>query len=85
MNKQLQSSIFEAISDGSQREWTSLEKDLIANDSELQNYLKEWLSNSLSDTCWHTENYKIVRDFSTPSNFNQLMNLFEDEEIHIPF
>jgi len=83
--KQLESSIFQAVYDGTQRKWTSEEKELIANDSELQNYLKEWLSNSLSDTCWHQGNYKIVRDLSTSSNFSQPMNFFEDEEIHIPF
>ncbi|QFS52228.1 hypothetical protein GXM_09722 [Nostoc sphaeroides CCNUC1] len=47
--------------------------------------LKEWLNNSLSDICWHPENYKIVRDLSAPSNFSLPMNLFEDEETHIPF
>ena len=27
----------------------------------------QWLNNSLSDTCWHPENYRIVRDLSAPS------------------
>ncbi|MEH2297569.1 MAG: hypothetical protein V7K88_00430 [Nostoc sp.] len=83
--KQLESSIFEAVSDTSQRVWTTEEKKLIVNDSELQSHLEEWLNNSLSDTCWHQANYKIVRDLSTSSNFSQPMNFFEDEEIHIPF
>lgn len=83
--KQLKDSIFEAVSNGTQREWTSSEKELIANNSELRNQLEEWLNNSLSDTCWHRTNYKIVRNLSTPSNFSQPMNLFKGEEIHIPF
>ncbi|MBC6435513.1 hypothetical protein FM036_39335 [Nostoc sp. HG1] len=83
--KQLEDSIFEAVSDAIERVWIIEEKQLIANDSELQTHLEEWLNNSLSDTCWHPANYKIVRDLSMNSNFNQPMNLFEDEEIHIPF
>ncbi len=83
--KQLESSIFEAVSDRSQRVWTNEEKELIANDSELQSHLEEWLNNSLSETCWHEANYKIVRDLSSPSNLSLSMNFFEDEEIHIPF
>jgi hypothetical protein len=83
--KQLEDSIFEAVSDVIERVWTIEEKQLIQNDSELQNQLGKWLNNSLSDTCWHPSNYKILRDLSTPSNFSQPMNLFEDEEIHIPF
>jgi hypothetical protein len=58
--KQLEYSIFEAVSDGTARVWTIEEKELIANDSELQSHLKEWLNNSLSDTCWHPDNYKII-------------------------
>jgi hypothetical protein len=50
--KQLEYSIFEAVSDTIARVWTIEEKQLIQNDSELQSHLKEWLSNSLSDTCW---------------------------------
>ena len=83
--KQLEDSIFEAVSNVIERVWTIEEKQLIQNDSELQNQLGKWLNNSLSDTCWHPSNYKILRDLSTPSNFSQPMNLFEDEEIHIPF
>jgi len=83
--KQLEFSIFEAVSDAIQRVWTTEEKELIANDSELQSHLEEWLNNSLSDTCWHQANYKIVRDLSTPSNFSLPMDFLEDEEIHIPF
>jgi len=83
--KQLEDSIFEAVSNVIERVWTIEEKQLIQNDSELQSHLKEWLSNSLSDTCWHQANYKIVRDLSTPSNFSQPMNFFEDEEIYIPY
>jgi hypothetical protein len=62
--KQLNYSIFEAVSEAIQRVWSTEEKELIANDLKLQNYLKEWLNNSLSDTCWHPENYRIVRDLS---------------------
>lgn len=51
--KQLESSIFEAVSNAIQRVWTTQEKKLIANNSELQSHLKEWLNNSLSDTFWH--------------------------------
>ena len=83
--KQLEYSIFEAVSDAIGKKWTTEEKELIQNNSELQSRLKEWLNNSLSDTCWHQTNYKIVRDLSTSSNFNQPMNLLEDEETHIPF
>ena len=83
--KQLESSIFEAVSDTSQRVWTTEEKELIANDYELQSHLKEWLNNSLSDTCWHQANYKIVRDLTTPSNFSLPMDFLEDEETLIPF
>lgn len=83
--KQLEDPIFEAVSDAIGREWTIEEKQLIPNDSELRSRLKEWLNNSLSDTCWYPDNYKIVRDLSAPSNFSLPMNLFEDEETHIPF
>ena len=83
--KQLEDSIFEAVSEAIQRVWTIEEKELIANNSELQSHLKEWLSNFLSDTCWHQTNYKIVRNLSTPSNFSQTMNFFIFKEIHIPF
>ncbi|MEH2073137.1 MAG: hypothetical protein V7K57_01730, partial [Nostoc sp.] len=61
------------------------EKELIVNDSELQSHLEEWLNNSLSDTCWQRENYRIVRDLSAPSIFRLPMNLLEHEETHIPF
>ncbi|MHC5855348.1 hypothetical protein [Nostoc sp.] len=83
--KQLDYSIFEAVSNAIQRVWTTEEKELIANDSKLQNHLKESLNNSLSDTCWHQVNYKIVRDLSSSPNFSLPMDIFEDEEIHIPF
>ncbi|MEH2234811.1 hypothetical protein [Nostoc sp.] len=83
--KQLEDSIFEAVSDAIERVWTTEEKELIANNFELKSYLKEWLNNYFSDTCWHQTNYKIVRNLSTPSNFSQPMNLFKGEEIHIPF
>lgn len=79
--KQLEDSIFEAVSNAITRVWTIEEKEFIQNDSELQNLLDQWLNNSLSDTCWHPENYRIVRDLSAPSSFSQPMNFFED----IPF
>ncbi|MEH2199592.1 hypothetical protein [Nostoc sp.] len=40
---------------------------------------------AVSDTCWHQVNYKIVRDLSSSTNFSLPMDIFEDEEIHIPF
>ncbi|MEH2200491.1 hypothetical protein [Nostoc sp.] len=83
--KQLEDSIFEAVSDTSKRVWTTEEKELIVNNYELQSHLEEWLNNSLSDTSWHEANYKIVRDLSSPSKLSLSMNFFEDEEIHIPF
>ncbi|BDI20564.1 hypothetical protein ANSO36C_63660 (plasmid) [Nostoc cf. commune SO-36] len=42
--KQLEDSIFEAVSDTIQRVWTIEEKELIANNSELQSHLEEWLN-----------------------------------------
>ena len=83
--KQLENSIFEAVSDGIERVWTIEEKQLIQNDSKLQNQLGQWLNNSLSDTCLHPANYKTLQDLSTPSNFSLLRDFFEDEETHIPF
>ncbi|MFN6452980.1 MAG: hypothetical protein RM022_012335 [Nostoc sp. EfeVER01] len=59
---------FEAVSDGIGREWTIEEKQFIENNSELESRLKEWLNNSLSDTCWHQTNYKIVRDLGRVIN-----------------
>ena len=82
--KQLEDSIFEAVSDGIERVWTIEEKQLIQNDSELQSRLKEWLNNSLSDTCWHPDNYNLVQDLNTPSNFSP-PTMLENEEIHILF
>ncbi|MDF5739078.1 hypothetical protein [Nostoc sp. S13] len=42
--KQLENSIFEAVSDATARVWTTEEKQLIQNDSELQNQLDQWLN-----------------------------------------
>jgi len=39
--KQLEFSIFEAVSDAIGKEWTTEEKELIQNDLELQNHLKD--------------------------------------------
>lgn len=83
--KQLESSIFEAVSDAIQRVLTTEERELITNDSKLKNHLGEWLNNSLSDICWHKANCKIVRELSTPSNFSLPMDFLEDEETLIPF
>ena len=83
--KQLEDSIFEAVSDAIQRLWTTEERELIANDCELQSHLEEWLNTSLSDTCWHEANYKIVRDLSSPSNFSFPIDFLEDEETLFPF
>ncbi|MEH2168724.1 MAG: hypothetical protein V7K41_19115 [Nostoc sp.] len=83
--KQLEDSILEAVSDAIARVWTIEEKELIQNDSELQNQLYQWLNNSLSNTCWHPDNYKIIQNLSAPSNFSLSMSLLEDEETHLPF
>lgn len=83
-NKQLENSIFEAVCDSTQREWITEEKELIENTFKLKNQLEEWLNNSLSDTCWHQNNYQTIRDLIS-SNFRFSRDLFEDEEIHIPF
>ncbi|MHC0067751.1 hypothetical protein ACWATR_33480 [Nostoc sp. UIC 10890] len=42
--KQLDYSIFEAVSDAIGKEWTTEQKELIQNYLELQNQLKEWLN-----------------------------------------
>lgn len=83
-NKQLANSISEAVCDGIQKEWITEEKEFIENDFELQNQLEEWLNNSLIDTCWHPNNYKIIRNL-TSLNFRFIRDFFEDEEMHIPF
>ena len=83
-SKQLKDSIFEAVSDAIGREWTTEEKQLIPNDSELQNQLEEWLNNSLSDTCWHLINYKIIQKLLADSSMSLDINLL-GEEIYIPF
>ncbi|QLE59700.1 hypothetical protein [Nostoc sp. TCL26-01] len=77
--------IFEAVSDGSQRQWTVEEKEVILNSPQLQNQLEKWLNNSLSDTCWHSENYKMIRALTKSLTSNLPNNLFKDEEISIPF
>ncbi|WP_414530065.1 hypothetical protein [Nodularia chucula] len=66
MNQQsLYYSINQAVSDGSQREWTSEEINFIDSNLELQEELNNWLQNSISDGCWHPENYKILKSMTS--------------------
>lgn len=60
MNTQLGTSIFEAVSDGSKREWTEKEKKAILSNTELFNKLECWMLNSLSDGCWHDANFDLL-------------------------
>ncbi|MEA5516966.1 hypothetical protein [Nodularia sp. UHCC 0506] len=89
MNHQsLYYSINHAVSDGSQREWTSEEIDFIARNLKLQEELNDWLQNSISDGCWHPENYKILKSMpsSLAASFEQsTLNYISDEVEDIPF
>lgn len=76
MNTQLDS-IFKAVSDGGQREWTDEEKALIKGDIDLMNKLESWAESNNSDGCWHLINYQLIKP--------KLSNSCTDEEIHIPF
>jgi hypothetical protein len=57
-------SIMFAVCDGSQRVWNIEEIDLIASNVNLQSILIHWSENSLSDCCWHPQNYKLLREMS---------------------
>ncbi|MBD2459349.1 hypothetical protein H6G80_35640 [Nostoc sp. FACHB-87] len=79
--------IFVVVADGSQREWTEAEKHLISNNPELIDQLQGWLENSLSDGCWHPQNYQFLQRLINPLKI-ELFCLFQDEEldeIEIPF
>jgi hypothetical protein len=75
-------SIFQAVSDGSQREWTDEEKALILSHLELMNQLQSWADNNNSDGCWHSVNYELIKPKSCIANSNTFS---ADENIHIPF
>ncbi|MEJ1930334.1 hypothetical protein WDZ92_08625 [Nostoc sp. NIES-2111] len=75
-------SIFQAVCDGSQREWTDEEKALVLSHPSLLNQLQCWLESSLSDGCWHEANFELIKPKSCLLNTN---NSFADEDIHIPF
>lgn len=75
-------SIFQAVSDGSQRVWTDEEKALMLSHPELMNQLQSWADNNNSDGCWHVANFELIKPNSCIANSN---NSFADEDIHIPF
>ncbi|MBD2416050.1 hypothetical protein H6H01_36165 [Nostoc calcicola FACHB-3891] len=74
--------IFVVIADGSQREWTDAEKHLVSQSPELIEQLLVWLENSLSDSCWHPENYEFLQKLTKPKPEPKS---FFDEKIEIPF
>jgi hypothetical protein len=81
-------SINQAVSDGSQREWTLEEIDFIARNLKLQEELNDWLQNSISDGCWHPENYKILKSMTSnlAASFEQsTLNYISDQVEDIPF
>ncbi|MCC5664799.1 hypothetical protein LC653_12945 [Nostoc sp. CHAB 5784] len=73
-------SIFEAVSDGSQREWTDEEKLAAVSDIDLFHQLKCWADNSLSDSCWHEANYHLVNSSLSKSSLHG-----EEEKTYISF
>ncbi|BAY41429.1 hypothetical protein NIES2111_58250 (plasmid) [Nostoc sp. NIES-2111] len=75
-------SIFQAVCDGSQREWTDEEKALVLSNPLLLNQLQGWLESNLSDGCWHSANYKLIQPKSCIANSNTFS---ADADIHIPF
>jgi hypothetical protein len=81
--KIMNNQIFVAVADGFQREWTEKEKELISQNPELVNQLEGWLENSLSDGCWHSENYHFIRGLNNSSSPET--RSFFDEPIDIPF
>lgn len=88
MNQQsLYYSINQAVSDGSQREWTSEEINFIDSNLKLQEELNNWLQNSISDGCWHPENYKILKSMtsSLAASFDQSTLNYISDEVDIPF
>jgi hypothetical protein len=81
MNTQLFDSIFQAVSDGTQRQWTEQELALIKSDIDLMNQLECWAESNNSDGCWHPLNYQLIK----PNSITNTNNSCTDEEIHIPF
>lgn len=77
--------IFVAVADGSQREWTDTEKQLISQSPELIEQLKGWLENSLSDNCWHPENYRLIQSLTKPLILSDLLSPATASEVEIPF
>ncbi|MBD2498728.1 hypothetical protein [Nostoc sp. FACHB-280] len=77
--------IFVAVADGSQREWSETEKHLISQSPELIEQLKGWLENSLSDNCWHPENYRLIQSLTKPLISSDLLSTDLDKKIEIPF
>ncbi|MBD2504589.1 hypothetical protein [Anabaena azotica] len=79
ITRQIYDSIFVAVCDGSQREWTDEQKTVVLSHPELMNQLQGWFENSLSDGCWHDANYDLVNSLS-PSSLRD-----EEEKTYIPF
>jgi hypothetical protein len=82
MNTQVVDSIFKAVSDGSQKQWSDEEKARVLSNSSLLNQLQSWADNNNSDGCWHSENYELIKPKCCIANTN---NSIADEQIHIPF
>ncbi|BAY41897.1 hypothetical protein NIES2111_62930 (plasmid) [Nostoc sp. NIES-2111] len=82
MSNQNFDSIFQAVSDGSQRVWTDEEKVLILSHPELFNQLQSWADNNNSDCCWHGANFDLIKPKSCIANSNTFS---ADEDIDIPF
>lgn len=53
-------SIFCAVSDGTQRDWTEYEQQLISNNEELKALLISWYENTMSDECWSHFNANFI-------------------------
>ena len=60
VTEQIYDSIFLAVSDGSQKEWSPEEKKVILSNIELLHLLECWMTNNLSDGCWHEANYDLL-------------------------
>lgn len=87
-------SIMLAVCDGSQRVWDIEEIDLIASNVNLQSTLIDWLENSISDCCWHPQNYKVLRQMTNHErcgsfDIQEISNAIEnqnfEEYLYIPF
>lgn len=91
MSRKLFDSVLAAVSDGTQREWTSEEINFIASDLKLQEELIEWFENSISDCCWHPHNYETFKKATNYWSWNWLpeidisKNVSETDISNIPF